>query len=93
MRFLLLNELEHGLAKSTHGVACIQYVQNNIRRVDDLVEFSVNSSRCSLGVNWLIVVCMGWGFNEGRCKRLYKDVRSSIKGSTDIATHLSRFAR
>lgn len=50
---LLLEEVEDGLAHGSHRVSSVEDVNDDVGRIEDLVELSPNSSRSSLGVDSL----------------------------------------
>ena len=59
MRLLFLDILEHGFAHRPQWISRIQDMQNNIRRIDDFVQFTVDSARSALLVNGFVVIGVG----------------------------------
>jgi hypothetical protein len=53
VRLLLLEEIEDGPAHRAHWVACVEDVDDDVRRVEDLVELSPDPARLALGVDAL----------------------------------------
>jgi hypothetical protein len=51
--FLLFEEIKDGLAHGSHRVSSVENVDDDIGRIEDLVELSPNSTRRSLGVDSL----------------------------------------
>lgn len=59
MSFLLFDILQHRLAHSSDWISSVEYVEDNVRRVDDFVKLAIDTPRGSFRVNRLDVVCMG----------------------------------
>lgn len=53
MRLLLLEEVEDGLAHRAHRVARVEHVDDDVGRVEDLVELAPDAPRLALGVDAL----------------------------------------
>ena len=58
MRFFSPNEIQHALAHGPHGISGIKNMQNNIRRVDDLVQLCEYSTGGTLGEDGFDVFVM-----------------------------------
>ena len=65
VRFLLLDVLEDGFAHGTEGIASVEDVEDDIGRVDDFVQLTVDPTRRPFGVDRLVVVGVRSGFGEG----------------------------
>jgi hypothetical protein len=56
MRLFFCNVVKNRLAHSTHGVASVQNMKNDIRRINNLVEFSIYPTRCAFCIYRLNIV-------------------------------------
>ncbi len=53
VRFLFLDMFFDALAACAFRIPCVEYVNDHVGRVDDLVQFGPDPSRLTFGVSWL----------------------------------------
>lgn len=60
VRFFFADVLQDTLAKRPERIAGVDNMEDNVRGVDDLVQLTIDTSRCALGEYWFDQVRIGW---------------------------------
>jgi hypothetical protein len=66
VRLFLLDVVQDRLTHRPQRVPSIQDVEDDIGRVDDFVEFAINSPRSAFGVDGLNIICVRLWLDDGR---------------------------
>lgn len=64
MRFFLFDIFQHRIAHGPKWITGVEYMKNNIRRVNNLVKLAVNPSRCALCVDRFDVIAVSLSFDD-----------------------------
>lgn len=80
VRLLLTDVLENAFAQRTQGVPRVQYVEDDVGRVDDLVQLTIDSTRRALSVDGFDSVRICREFNtRGRCSGICGRIRRTLR--------------
>ena len=65
MSFFFFDIVQYRFTQGTQWISGVNNMQNNIRGVDDFIEFSIYSTRCALGIDGFNVISMCFWLSRG----------------------------
>jgi hypothetical protein len=76
MCLLPLDEIQDGLTHGTQRIASVQNVENDIGRINDLVEFAVYTTRSAFGIDRFDIIGMRLWLCSSRLRRVCRSRRT-----------------